>query len=242
MTHPPDSPPPVQPAAQADQGAAPLSRELEVLSRRLDGLGGRSNDLENALARIGARVEALERRIDQLAAQLAHARASRAPSAAGGDPAAAAPVPREETPREGQESPGRAAAVPGGATPTARDLYQAGMAKYRAGEPGAAILIFYDLIARYPSDPLREGAQFQVGEIFYREKDFKEALRDFEELLAAVPSGTKTADVLLKIGLCQRALGDEAGARLTWERLIREHPNSAASRQARTLLRRLRSG
>ena len=202
------------PAPGAPASASPGSRELDELNRRLDALGSRSNDLENAIARVGARVEALERRLDQLAAQLAHARASRAPSAAEGEPAVTAPGTGEG--REGPEQRAGGGAAPGGPAPTARDLYQAGMAKYRVGEAAAAVLIFYDLIARYPMDPLRESAQFQVGEIFFREKEFREALREFEDLLAAVPNGARTADVLLKIGFCYRSLKDEASARQAW--------------------------
>mgnify|MGYP001582572085 FL=1 len=222
-------------AAGAPAGVTPGGREMEELTRRLDALGSRSNDLENAIARVGARVEALERRLDALAAQLAHARASRAPSAAEGDATAAAPAPGEG--REGPEQRAGGGAAPGAPGPTARDLYQAGMAKFRAGEAAQAVLIFYDLIARYPLDLLRESAQFQVGEIFFREREFREALREFEDLLAAVPSGARTADVLLKIGLSYRSLKDEASARQAWERLTREYPASAASRQARVLLR-----
>lgn len=228
------SPPPADLTVGAPAGAPPASREWEAVNRRLDALGSRSDDLENAIARVGARVEALERRLDALVAQLAHARASRAPSAAGGEAAPAVPAPEAEGRGSGEP---RARGGPGAPAPAARDLYQEGMAKHRAGEAAQAVLIFYDLIARYPMDPLRESAQFQVGEIFFREREFREALREFEDLLAAVPSGAKTADVLLKIGLCYRSLKDEASARQAWERLTREYPASAAGRQARVLLR-----
>lgn len=230
------APPAAAAAAPASAGTSSGGRELEELTRRLDALGSRSNDLENAIARVGARVEALERRLDQLLAQLAHARASRAPSAPEGDPAVVAPAPGAGEGREGPEQRAGGGAAPGAPAPTARELYQAGMAKFRAGEAVAAILIFYDLIARYPTDPLRESAQFQVGEIFFREREYREALREFEDLLGAVPSGARTADVLLKIGLSYRSLKDEASARQAWERLTREYPASAASRQARVLL------
>jgi TolA-binding protein len=52
-----------------------------------------------------------------------------------------------------------------------------------------------------------------------------------------VPRGEKVPDALLKIGLCQKDLGDGAGAKRSWERVVREHPQSAAARQARALLR-----
>ncbi len=229
------SPTPPASAVRTNEDPARAARELEELTRRLDALGSRSSDLENALARLGARVEALERGLDQLAAQLAHARASSAPSAAGGAPAVAAPSP--PTSRQRPEPLRAGAAGPGASSPAAQGLYQAGMAKYRAGEPAAAALIFYDLITRYPSDPLRERAQFQMADIFLRDKDLRGALREFEDLLAAVPNGAKTTEALLKVGLCYRGLGDEASARRAWERLAMEYPASAASRQARALLR-----
>ena len=229
--------PPTPPASAVRPTEDPprAARDLEELTRRLDAVSSHSNDVENGLARLGARIEALERRLDQLVAQLAHARTSSSPSAAGGDPAAA--VPGAGAPREGAEVRGRILTTPQASGPGARDLYQAGMAKYRAGERGAAVLIFYDLIARYPSDPLRESAQFQAADIFFRDKDLKGALREFEDLLAAVPNGANTPDALLKVGFCYRGLGDEASARRAWERLAREYPDSDATRQARALLR-----
>jgi len=44
------------------------------------------------------------------------------------------------------------------------------------------------------------------------------------------------SEALLKIGLCQRALGDAASAKASWEQVIRQFPKSDAARQARTLL------
>jgi TolA-binding protein len=208
---------------------------------RLDAVAGKSDDLENALARLGARIEALERRIEHLGAVLAHARASSAPSAAGGG--LVPPPVSLGTPPRGPAVPGGIVQSPGVSTPspapatTAEELYQAGMAKFRAKELDAAVLIFYDLITSSPQHPLREDAQFQVADIFFSQKDLQGALREFEELLAQVPNGSKTAETLLKIGQCQRGLGDEAGARRTWQRLIREHSQSVAARQARVLLR-----
>ena len=52
-----------------------------------------------------------------------------------------------------------------------------------------------------------------------------------------MPNGAKVPDALLKIGLCQRGLGDGALAKQTWERLVRDYPGSVAARQARVLLR-----
>jgi TolA-binding protein len=89
----------------------------------------------------------------------------------------------------------------------------------------------------YPGDPARERAQFLVGDIFLTQKDYRGAVAEFESLIAAVPSGTRVPDALLKLGSAQRGLGDEAKARRSWEKLVKDYPNSAAARSARTLLR-----
>ena len=235
------SAPPTVPSRVEDP--APQVRvDLEELGRRTDAVASRAGDLENAVARVGARVEALERRVDQLMALLAHGRASSSPSAAGGG-ASVSPLPRgpgSNPPEGGAQPPDVALAPRTPATVTAENLYQAGVAKFKEGNLDAAVLILYDLVTTYPRHPLREGAQFLVGEIFFSQKELRSALREFEELLVAVPNGSRTPEALLKIGLCQRGLGDEASARRTWQRLISEYSDSGAARQARGLLRETR--
>ena len=122
-------------------------------------------------------------------------------------------------------------------TTPAADLYRAGVEKLRAKDLDAAILSFYDLIGTYPDHPLRESAQFLVADMFYTQKDLRGALTEFEALIAAVPRGEKVPDALLKIGLCQKGLGDTGRAKRSWERVVKEHPASVAARQARVLLR-----
>jgi tol-pal system protein YbgF len=138
--------------------------------------------------------------------------------------AAPAPVPRP-------------APLASATTTPAADLYRDGATKLRAKELDAAVLTFYDLIVTYPDDPLRESAQFLVADMFYSQRDLKGALAEFEALIEAVPRGEKVPDALLRIGLCHKGLGDAARARRSWERVVKEHPTSAAARQARVLLR-----
>jgi tol-pal system protein YbgF len=128
--------------------------------------------------------------------------------------------------------------APPSATASAADtLYQAGLAKYQAGELDAAVVALYEIVANFPTDPAREHAQLLVGEIFMAQKDYRGAVAELESLIAAVPAGTRVPDALLKLGMAHRALGDDGRARRAWERLVKEYPQSAAARQARTLLR-----
>ena len=99
------------------------------------------------------------------------------------------------------------------------------------------MVTLYEIVASYPGDPARERAQFLVGEIFLAQKDYRGAVAEFEGLVNAVPGSVRVPDALLKIGVAQRSLGDETRARRAWERLVKDHPSSAAARQARTLLK-----
>ena len=220
-----------KPSATADKPSAPASDQAR-LADQMTRIAGELNDLQNAVAKLIAssrqqddQLTFLRRRVDELESQ----NRGRLPAAPSGF-APAAPVP-----------PPAAAAAPrptvSATTTPAADLYRAGTEKLRAKQLDAAILTFYDLITTYPDHPLRESAQFLVADILYTQKDYRGALGEFEALVSALPRGEKVPDALVKIGLCQRDLGDAARAKRTWERVVREHPASAAARQARTLLR-----
>jgi TolA-binding protein len=164
-------------------------------------------------------------------------------------------VPRAETPRTSSPLPAVAArATPAPSRPTgttatpsagsgstAEALYQSGLAKYQSGELDAAVVTLYEVVANHPGDPARERAQLLVGEIFLAQKDYRGAVAELEGLIAAVPSGTRVPDALLKLGMAHRFLGDESKARRAWERIVKEYPSSAPARQARTLLKGARS-
>jgi tol-pal system protein YbgF len=122
-------------------------------------------------------------------------------------------------------------------TTPAAELYRAGTTQLKAKNFDAATLSFYDLIVTYPNDPLRESAQFLVADIYFTQKDYRGALVEFEALIAAVPRGERVPDALLRIGQCQKSLGDAGRAKRTWERIVKDYPASVAARQARVLLR-----
>jgi tol-pal system protein YbgF len=219
--------PPKAAAAASPSGAADANRLNEQVAR----IAGELTELQNAVAKLIAtsrqqddQLTYLRRRVEELESP----NRGRQPAAPSGfaPSAPGAPAPPGSPPLLGSAT-----------TTPASDLYRQGVEQLRAKAPDAAILTFYDLIATYPESPLRESAQYLVADVYYQQKDWRGALAEFEALVAAVPRGEKVPDALLKIGLCQKALGDSARAKRTWERVVREHPSSAAGRQARALLR-----
>jgi len=115
-------------------------------------------------------------------------------------------------------------------------LYQTAMASFRAEEHGQAVLEFSELIDRFPESPLASNAQYWIGEGAYRQRDFDQALIEFRRVVDGYPKSAQVADALLKIGLCYRALKDEARAREVWEQIAKDFPGTNAATQASTLL------
>jgi tol-pal system protein YbgF len=115
-------------------------------------------------------------------------------------------------------------------------IFAAAMASFQAEEHGQAVLEWNELTKRFPEDPLASNAQYWIGEAYYRQRDFPQALVEFRKVIDGYPKSSQVPETLLKIGLCHRALKDAARARETWEQLAKDYPGSNAALQARSLL------
>jgi tol-pal system protein YbgF len=99
------------------------------------------------------------------------------------------------------------------------------------------VLDFLDFMAKYPGHPLVANAQYWIGEAYYSQRDYRQAMVEFQKVSALAPGSAKASDALLRIGMCQRNLRDEVSARQTWERVVRDFPQSEAAVKARGFLK-----
>jgi tol-pal system protein YbgF len=125
---------------------------------------------------------------------------------------------------------------PGPRNVEAERMFAAALTQLRSGNDGQAALEFTEFVTRYPSHPQAAAAQNYIGEAFYRQRDFRQAVTEFQKTVDNYTQATPVSEALLKIGLCQRALGDAAAAKAAWEQVIKQFPKTDAARQARTLL------
>ena len=112
--------------------------------------------------------------------------------------------------------------------------YAAALATYRAREDGQAVIDFLDFLAKYPKHPLAGNAQYWIGEAYWAQRDYRQALVEFEKVFAHGPG--KAPDAQLKIGLCYLRLGDAARAQQAWQRVLDEYPKSEPAALAKSLL------
>ena len=197
----------------ADTRAAQESAGREIARARseLQALDGRTRDIGASVRATAAEVSRLAGRID--AADEAISR-TRAALDALPPPAAAVREPRAGS---------------------VEQAYAAALATFRAREHGQAVLDFLDFIAKYRQHALAGNAQYWIGEAYYVQRDYRQALLEFQKGLEM--GGAKAPDALVKVGLCYWSLRDPNRARRTWQRVVREYPGTEAARVARTQLR-----
>jgi tol-pal system protein YbgF len=153
-------------------------------------------------------------------------------------PPAPAPAPAP-IPAPASRAPAPAATVP--AAPPSRNaeadrMFAAALAKLRAGDDGQAALEFTEFVTEFPGHPQAAAAQNYIGEAYYRQRDYRQAMGEFQKTVDGYTQAAQVSEALLKIGLCQRSLGDPARAKASWEQVVKQFPKSDAARQARSLL------
>jgi tol-pal system protein YbgF len=215
-----------------DAADQPRTAEQARLNEQVNRVAGELSELQNAVAKL---IVASRQQEDQLA--FLRRRLEALESQSGSRQLPSAPSGFAPSPPPSPAASSGATLLASATTTPAAELYGAGTAQLKAKNVDAAMLSFYDLIVTYPSDPLRESAQFLVADIYFTQKDYRAALAEFEALIAAVPRGERVPDALLKVGQCQKSLGDAGRAKRTWERVVKDYPASVAARQARVLLR-----
>lgn len=141
---------------------------------------------------------------------------------------------------------GGAPVQPGGGTvppttppPSADMLYSNALRDHTGGKYDLARQEFLDYLKYFPENDLASNSQFYLGEIFYAQKQFKEAIGEYDKVLDNYPKSNKLADARLKKGLALLELGQRTSAQRELREVIRRHPGTEAERRARGKLREL---
>ena len=111
-------------------------------------------------------------------------------------------------------------------------LYNLAQKKLEAGQPAPARALFQDFLTRYPKDELAPNAQYWLGETYYAEKKWNEAIVEFQKVLKEYKGSEKAPDALLKIGMSFQAQGDCQNALLFFEEVQASHKGTPAAKMA----------
>lgn len=118
-------------------------------------------------------------------------------------------------------------------------MYNAALADYQRGNYELAIRQFTQFLQYYQGSDLADDAQYWIGDCFYNQKQYNQAVGAFEQLLIGSPRSNKAPAALLRIAFARLGLNDAKNARTYLERVIAEYPNAEEASLARMRLETL---
>jgi TolA-binding protein len=162
-----------------------LNTQVESLNGKLDTSTGQVQSLNDSVDELKTRIAKLEKSIQDLQSQLQNVQ-----------PQGTAPgIPTGSVPN----GPGAMnSAPPMNQTPPLEQTYQAALSDFNAAKYPLATSEFQDVIHYYPLDPMAGSAQFYLGEIAYRQKDYEEAVKDYDVVLEQFSGSAKAATAQLQ--------------------------------------------
>ena len=117
-------------------------------------------------------------------------------------------------------------------TRNAQVLYDRAMSLLRQGNFAEASTGFSTFLRTFADSPLASNAQYWLGECYYGERRFQEAIDEFERVFAFYPSSNKVPASLLKIAYSHMELRELPMARSVFQQLVRTHPQSPEAGKA----------
>lgn len=195
---------------------------------RIDSMGQQTQGLADNVQDIQARVGKLSQQVTDIQNLLQSIDAK--VSGGAGSPASSgsyAPNGAGE-PASSNSNPAPAAMAP----ISADTLYQNALRDFTSGKYELAHQEFFDYIKHFPSNDLASNSQFYIGEIAYAQNNFKDAIADYEAVLANYPKSFKIAASLLKKGLAELEVAQKTAGIRDLREVVRRFPGSDESRRA----------
>jgi tol-pal system protein YbgF len=144
---------------------------------------------------------------------------------------------KKKAAESGGTSPQQTAALPPQLTPEGE--YNEAYNTLQAGNNRSAREQFKKFLNSYKSSELADNAQFWIGESYYREKKFEEAILSFEDLIKNYPKSAKIPEAYYKQALSFSAINDMIAAKARLEMLLNEYPDGELAQRAKQKLQEM---
>ena len=119
-------------------------------------------------------------------------------------------------------------------------IYRSAFKLLKESQYDQALLAFKNFLKDYPNNALSNNAQYWIGEANYVMQNYEIAINEYQALLNTFPNSQKTSHALLKIGYSYAELGNITEAKKTLKEVIRQYPDTTASKLADERLRKIR--
>jgi tol-pal system protein YbgF len=223
---------------QKQAGEAPSKQEVTNLQssvgQQMQGLLKTEADMQVKLQDLSSQIEALQAkledtnyRLSQLSQQIATT--NQELKSFRSQPAAVpAPDGSMTAPQQSQAG--------GGADPK---IYDAAYNDFLKGNYDLSMREFQEYLANFPNTDLSDNATYWIGECYYRQKRFRQAIEQYDAVLSRFPRSDKTASALLKKGYAHLELGERSQGIVQLQHVLRQYPTSDEANLARGRLREM---
>ncbi|HTP25962.1 MAG TPA: tol-pal system protein YbgF, partial [Anaeromyxobacteraceae bacterium] len=112
-------------------------------------------------------------------------------------------------------------------------------AQEEAGERAVARELYTEYVKKWPSDPRAADAHFRIGELWFGERRYREAILEYGKVVQDFPRSDKAPDALLRTGESMLPLGLKDDARGLFQEVEKRYPRSTAAVRAKARLAEL---
>lgn len=125
---------------------------------------------------------------------------------------------------------------------SAETLYQNAQRDKSSGNYSLALAEFADYLKYFPTTEAAARAQFEMGQIYYAQKQYAQALQAFSQVTAKYPESDRAADAYYMQGMTFVNLDQRQQAADAFRHVAQKFPNSNAAAQAKLQLQNLDQG
>jgi tol-pal system protein YbgF len=207
---------------QANSGA-----RLDTMSTQVQGLSDNLEEIKSRLGKLNQQLVDLQGAVQSIDAKIS-----------GSAPAATTPGTSPRPANDGNSAPPAASNAVSPA-PSADMLYSNGLRDITSGKYDLARQEFLDYLKYYSDTDLASNAQFYLGEIAYHQKQYQDAVAEYDKVLTVYPKSFKLAPARLRKGMALIDLGQKTAGVRELREVVRRYPGTEEERAARAKLKEL---
>jgi tol-pal system protein YbgF len=206
---------------------------LDTMSTQVQGLSDNLEEIKSRLGKLNQQLVDLQNTVQSIDAKISGGGGAGATPTAANSGGGMSSQPASSSP------PPSGAPTGGGSAPSADTLYSNGLRDITGGNYDLARKEFLDYLKFYGDTDLASNAQFYLGEIAYKQKQYNQAVSEFDKVLANYPKSFKLAPARLRKGMALIEVGQKTAGVRELREVIKRYPNTEEERLARAKLKEL---
>jgi tol-pal system protein YbgF len=206
---------------------------LDTMSTQVQGLSDNLEEIKSRLGKLNQQLVDLQNTVQSIDAKMSGG------GGAGATPTASNSGGGTSSQPASSSLPPSGAPAGGGPAPSADTLYSNGLRDITGGNYDLARKEFQDYLKFYGDTDLASNAQFYLGEIAYSQKNYQQAVAEYDRVLTNYPKSFKLAPAHLKKGMALVELGQKTSGVRELRDVVRRFPGTEEERRARAKLKEL---